>query len=141
MIPDFVGQAVERLAQIATMLRQVGAAADLAAAEQGVRTTPAAFVLPLAERAGAAPHTAEFRQRVLLSARVVFAVSNKADARGDAARESLITARQNARHVIAGWVPEGCIEPAEFTAGQLLRLDRGLLWWHDDFATAYLEPV
>lgn len=141
MIPDLAGQTVERLTLMATLLRQVGAAADLAAAEQGVRTTPAAFVLPLADRATAAPHTAEFRQRVLQSVRVVFAVTNKADARGDAARESLITARQNARHVIAGWVPEGCIEPLEFTAGQLLRLDRGLLWWQDDFATAYLEPV
>lgn len=142
MIPDLPGLVIARLQAQAKVLRQVGGAADLDAAASALKAKPASFVLPLADRPSAPPFAAEFRQRIVLAAGVLMAVSHKSDPRGDAARsEALVPVRQAVRDALARWQPEGCIDPMEFIGGRIVRLADGLLWWQDDFATSYLETV
>lgn len=141
MIPDLPALVVARLQERAAVLRQVGGAADLESATQSLRAKPAAFVLPLADRPTEPPFAGEFRQLIVVAAGVLVAVSNKSDARGDAARETLVPVRQAVRDALSSWLPEGCTDPIYYIGGRVVRLADGLIWWQDDFATRYLETV
>ena len=142
MIPDLPGLVEIRLgAECANTIRQLGGAAGLDSAIKAIRTKPAVFIIPLADRPNAPPTAAQFSQLFETAVGVVIAVSNKADPRGDASRESLVAVRRAVRAALLGWVPAGCLSGLAAGGGNLLRLDDGLLWWQDDYVTTYQEVL
>jgi len=141
-LPDLAGLTEARLAAECPMLRQVGGAADIDAAYASLKAKPAAFVLLLSEGASEPPLAAQFVQRIQAAVRVVMAVSNASDARGDAAAADLLTVRRAVRVALLGWLPEGAADPFAVMGGRLVQLSpNNVVWWQDDFLTSYLEPI
>lgn len=135
---------VARMKTQLTALRSVGASADLDAAIEGSVAMPAAFVLPLADRAADMEMTGSTGQRIVQAFGVLHVLSNKRDSQGAAALDELKTHRLALREALVGWVPvEADGEAVTFTGGRLLRLDGdGRLWWIDEFqlTTYYWSP-
>lgn len=142
VIPDLPGLVEARIqAECSDVIRQIGGAAAFDSAVKSIRSKPAVFVIPLAERPNEPPTAAQFSQLVEVASGIVIAVSNKADSRGDASRESLIVVRRAVSAALLGWVPAGCLSGLAFGGGHLLRLEDGLLWWQDDYVTTYQEVL
>ena len=137
MIPDLPALLIARLEGERTPLRQIGSSADIDDAERSVKTRPAAFVMPLAERPSAPPLAAEFTQRVEQACGVLLCVSS----RSTNTAEDVVPVRRALREALRGWLPDGCADPLAFAGGRLLRLGSGVLWWQDDFVTSYMETL
>ena len=116
-------------------LKSVGTSADLDTAIEGAVALPAAFLLPLAERATASDLTGSTSQRITQAFAVLHVVSNRRDALGSAALSDLVPLRARLRAALVGWVPDAETgEPVHYSAGRLLQLDHdGRLWWLDEF--------
>jgi len=139
MVIDLVGLVVARLDADRGPLRQVGGAADMAAAEIGLKARPAAFAVLIAESPSAPPLAAEFIQRKQIVVSVVLAVSSARDQIGDAVREDLTAVRNHIEGVLLGWVPEGCAEGLAWAGARLQNLaPNNVLWWRDDFVTTQI---
>ena len=127
-----------RLESTVSALRRVAGAADIAAAEEDLKRMPAAYVLPLRERAGENYLDNAVSQRVARAFGVLYAVRNLRDARGDAAHVHLEELRTEGRAALLGWEPDDDHEPIEFRGGRLLRLTNPILFWQDEYETAHL---
>lgn len=130
---------VERLKTEVPELLLVGGAADLSVAAESLRQTPAAFVLPSAERAsGSSTGTMLVSQLNTVRFAVIVAVQNLRDARGEVAQTDLLQIRSSVMTALHGWQPDGLgdFEPVEFGGGRLLQLTDQVLWWQDEFLTA-----
>lgn len=124
----------ERLRAAMPELRQVGVLADLEAALGGTFTPPAAFVMPVSERAEAPVRTSVLRQRVALRTGVLLSVQNLRDIKGAAALDTLRPLRAALRTALVGWVPDADTgEPLVHATGRLWRMDGGRIWWLDEF--------
>ncbi|HJW23761.1 MAG TPA: hypothetical protein VJ576_02595 [Rhodocyclaceae bacterium] len=143
MIIDLAGLIEDRLAAdqaVAAVVRQIGGAADLEAAELALKNKPATFLLPLAEEPVMPPLAGEFSQRIVIAARIVYAVGSARDLRGDIARGDLVGVRQAVWTSLIGWKPAGCDDGMAYAGGQLLKLaPNKVLWWADDFVTTRME--
>lgn len=114
--------------------KQIGGAAELAAATDGAVTVPAAFVMPLAENAEANAFLSSHEQRITQAFAVVLVTANRRDATGAAALQELAPLRGQVRAALAGWAPDEEGLPVEMTGGRTLSLDGdGRLWWSDEF--------
>lgn len=123
-------------AQVAA-LKKVGGAADFEAALAELKIEPAAFVIPL--RDAAQPNTLEnaVSQRVISRFGVALAVQNLRDASGTKAQTELAPLRDSVITALLGWAPDADRDPCEYGGGRLLRLRDRVLWWLDEFVTAY----
>lgn len=112
----------------------IAGAADLDAAIEGAPSTPAAYVLPLAEQGEAPDLAGRHHQRLVQAFGVVLVVSNLRDATGAAAAAELAARRQAVRLALLGWAPDASNgEPVAFSAGRLLQFRDARLWWTDEF--------
>lgn len=128
-------------AQVAAF-KKVGIAADLAAAARELKQEPAAFVIPVQDRAQRNALENGVSQRVLSRFGVVLAVSNLRDASGERAQTELAPIRDALLAALLGWPPDAERDPCEYGGGRLLRLSDRVLWWQDNFDTAfYLRKV
>ncbi|MDR2208817.1 MAG: hypothetical protein LBE22_07605 [Azoarcus sp.] len=123
--------------------RQIGGAAELAAAQRIIKTVPAVWVVPLSESAGSPLWAGGFRQKKELRVAIVIAAINVSDGTGAAALTGLALARSIIEEALipddTGWIPEGCSDVMAWAAGQLARIDdNGCLWWQDEYATTHL---
>ena len=129
---------IARLQASVPELRVMGGAADFAAAAEGLKQTPAAFVLPSAERAReSSTGTQLVSQYNTVRFAVVVAVQNLRDARGDAAQSDLLPLRTSIMTALHGWQPDVGFDPVEFGGGRLLQLTDQVLWWQDEFTTSH----
>lgn len=112
-------------------VRQIGAAADLAAASDNRLVTPALFVLPQGEQAVEDDIEGAFVLRVTFL--VVCVVANRRDAVGAAAQSDLDALRDQAHGALAGLLLPTAQVPPRFTRGSLLHFSDGALWWGDEF--------
>lgn len=125
---------VDRLKASMPELRQVGVLADLEGALQGAFTPPAAFVMPVSERADSPARTSVLRQRVSLRTGVLLSVQNRRDAKGAAALDTLRPLRSALRIALVGWVPDAETgEPMVHATGRIWRMEGGRIWWLDEF--------
>lgn len=123
-------------------LRQVGGAAEFSALpEAGPQAVPAAFVVPLEERAGSNQLDTGISQRVDVRFGVILAVRNLRDGVGAAANDDLETLRRAVKAALLGWQPTGADDVCTFGGGRVLQLNNQVLWWQDDFVTAYYERL
>jgi hypothetical protein len=128
---------VARLREAAGDLRKVGAAADLSAIKGGHVPTPSAWVIPVSESAQDNETVGVVSQRVSSTVGIVMVVRNLRDTRGDEAQDDLAVIRQQIRDALLGWSPGNEYDPATFSRGRLISLDDQVLWWQDEFQTAY----
>jgi len=124
-------------AQVAAFQNRVGGAADLGAALRELKQEPAAFVIPQTERASGNTLENGVSQRVAARFGVVIALSNLRDARGEKAQTELAPVRLSLFAALLGWAPDVDRDPCEYAGGKILRLSDRVLWWQDNFETAY----
>jgi hypothetical protein len=131
---------IARLKDQVSALKEVGGAVDFAAAiESGVKQTPAAFVVELADRpARNSLATSAMSQSNESRFGVIFAVQNLRDARGEQARADLRTLRLAVLTALLNWQPDPDFDPCEYGGGRLLQFANLVLWWQDDFITGAL---
>jgi hypothetical protein len=130
-----VSPVIARLRANLTGFTVVAGSADLEAATASNATTPAAYVMPLAESAEPNDMLGLTHQRLTLEFAVVTVVANLRDATGAAATADLNGKRMQVRAALVGWVPDASNgEPVTFTSGRLLQFRDSQLWWIDDFA-------
>lgn len=119
-------------------MKLIGGAADFASATEGLKQTPAAFVLPSSERAASSSTgTLVVSQNNTVRFGVVVAVQNLRDPRGEKAQADLLALRHAIMTALHGWSPDDDFDPIEFGGGRLLQLNDQVLWWQDDFVTAH----
>lgn len=130
---------IERLRGEVSALRFVGGAADLPAATEELKQTPAAFVIPLTDAATRnADATGSVTQQITARFGVLLAAQNLRDARGEAALTTLEPLRLAVREALVGWVPAGFEDPCEIVAGRIMSLSDRVLWWQDDFLSMFI---
>jgi len=134
---------IARIQSQCPLLRSVGGAAEFTDASLALKhQLPAAFVLPLSDDPQPNRLDNGISQRVNRRFGVVLAVKNLRDASGAAALSDLVPLRSQLIDALLGWVPDGLTDPCEYAAGRLLELSQQVLWWQDDFLTAfYLRKV
>lgn len=139
VIDPVVARLRERAAKV---LRFVGGAVDLAAAQDDIKQVPAAFVLPMSEEAGQNEIIGGVQQAVRMRFAVMVAIRNVADPRGEAAIDELVAARSAVLDALINWLPAGATQPIEFGGGQVAAVTDRYLWWQDEFTTnTYLRSV
>lgn len=135
-----IERVIERLREQVSDLRQVAGAAALAAAQEDLRSTPAAYVIPLAEQAARnALIGGAHSQQIAVHFGVVLAARQLRDARGQAGHEELERLRSAVKDALIGWAPDEDHDPIEIVRGQLLALTDAILWWQDEYLTGYYE--
>lgn len=121
-------------------LKKVSGAVDFASAGTDLKnSTPAAYVLPLADKAGQNELCNAVSQRVDVRFGVVLAVQNLRDARGQNAHSDLEPIRRAVIDALLGWNPDADHAPVLYGGGRLLQLADGVLWWQLEFVTVYYE--
>lgn len=128
--------AVDRLAAcVGEQFAFIGSVADFAALGDLPRSLPAAYVIPLDERAepsdmigvNAQTHTAMFC--------VVLIVRHAGDASGAKAALALDALRKAVHDALIGWAPPECFDAVQFVFGSLAELiGGGTIAWRDDFS-------
>lgn len=128
-----------RLVATPSAFRQVGGLAELPAAEEEIRQLPAAFVVPLRERAGENPlGSGGYSQRVAVNFGVVLAVSRAGMNSGRTAG-ILKPYWREVKDRLLGWAPLEGYEPIEYAGGALFRIGARIVLWQMEFRTAYEE--
>lgn len=121
-------------------LRQMGGAADLSALpDVGPTALPAAFVVPLEDHARPNHLDTGISQRVDSRFGVVFALRNLRDGVGAAANDDLEALRRAVKDALLGWMPPGADDVCIYGGGRVLQMNNQVLWYQDDFVTAYYE--
>lgn len=130
---------IARLKAQVTALKEVGGAADFAAAARELKRTPAAFLVPLRSAGGsnALDSADTAMQRIAVSFGVIFGISNLRDATGEKSETELAPLRESTFGALVGWRPTVDHDTCLYSAGRLLALDDRVLWWQDDFTTAF----
>lgn len=125
---------VNRLKAADTSLLEIESAAGLDAAMRANRVAPAAYVIPLNERAVQLPQISivEHVEHRLFG--VVFVISCLSDT-GDDAVVDLATVRAQVKAALIGFVPDSTTaEPVTFQGGDLVQFQGdGQLWWSDEY--------
>lgn len=129
---------IDRL-KASTSLRQVQGALELAAALKAQSVaTPAAFVVPMVDRAKPDEgFTGSVLQLVTSTVAIVLVLDNKRDSTGAAANPDLERYRQEVRTALLGWVAEGMEAPITAGEGHLIDIDNGRAWWADEYHTEH----
>lgn len=119
-------------------LLKVGGAADFQRALEGITTTPAAFVVPLAESAGENDFEMNVvQQQVPALFGVILAVRDISDAVGGQVQDALDALRVLVRDALVNWQPTPDMDPCIFAGGQVIGMRDQVLYWQDDFITSY----
>jgi len=119
-------------------LRSIEGAASLEQAlASGARVSPAAFIIPLAEKSGVNQlATSAVQQRITASFAVVLSVRDYGDARGDAAiSHDLSPLRVALLEALMGFAPGSNWDAITHAGGTLLQIKNGNLFWQDKFMT------
>lgn len=122
-------------------LGMVGDAADLASIRRETLQFPAAFVVLLADKGGQnglnSGNSVSQRREQRLG--VVLAVRNIRSGQGADALHEIDALRQQVDAALIGWQPGtgDTYDPVLFSAGKLLDMSNGEMWWQDEYLTAY----
>ncbi len=127
--------AADRLrAQIGSQLTLVGTLADFAALADLPRSTPAAYVLPVGERAEASPTYGRHTQRHECTFDVLLIVRHAGDASGGKSAAALQTLRLAVQAALVNWTPDADCGAVRFVAGDIADYIDGTTIWRDGFS-------
>ena len=129
---------IERLEAQVSALKTVGGAADVAAAGSAMIVTPAAYLVPVSDRAEANSLSAgAVSQRVLAGFGVLMAVSNVSDTTGEAAHDELEELRVSVIAALLGWQHPDHEGIVSYARGRLIAFSDRVLWWLDEFTSEF----
>ncbi len=128
---------VSRLQAQVAAFRLVAGAADLASATDDLKQVPAAYVYPVADRTTRSGGLGYVAHEVQARFGVVIAARNLRDARGEKAIGDLEPLRLAVRTALLGWLPATGYDRCTWQGGRLIRIAQAVLWWQDDYETAY----
>ena len=112
----------------------VGGLADFAALADMPRSVPAAYVIPMDERAEPNEVYGASVQHHTLTMGVVLIVRYAGDASGMRATLALADLREAVHTALVGWAPPGCNDYLQYQGGTLVELmEGGAVAWRDDF--------
>lgn len=116
---------------------RVGGAAEFENLEEtGKLPVPAAYVMPLDEKAEAQLDQTGYEQEVVEGFAVVVVLSNVPDERGQDAVATLPAIRAALFAALLGWDPTG-YDAIEYQGATLLQMNRGRLYYQYEFKTSY----
>ena len=132
---------IERLHPLVpTTVERVGGAADYTQAAQDTQNhSTGLWVIPLAEQAEPNALVTGVRQRITGTVGVIIAVRQLRDATGRAALDALDPVRDAVRTRLVGWVPVAGHDPVIRGHGALLDFTHRVLWWRDEYTSAWHE--
>lgn len=132
-----LAEIIARLTAQAPTFKTVAGAAEFAALKNGPpkERQPAAYVIPIADQAGANKLVNGVRQQVASRFGVVLALGNLGDPRGEAASKAIETTRAAVRAALIGWSPTAGDDPVTFAQGRMIGIQDGVVWWQDEFIT------
>ncbi len=121
-------------------LRKVGLAADLLAAQTGLKSSPQAFVVPVSDtpvsRAGSGNTVVS--QNVTAVVAIVILVRNKRKAStGAESSLDLNAIRSSIMDSLIGWQPAGADSAIQFAGGRSLDFSASGLFWSDRYTSSY----
>ncbi|MDQ7002658.1 MAG: hypothetical protein Q9N02_08260 [Ghiorsea sp.] len=131
---------IARLKSKANLLHSIQGSASLEyVLKHGARTTPAAFVIPLAESPGDNQlATLAVRQQVRASFAVTVCVKDFSDATGASAlKQGLTPIRQQVLAALVGFSPLAQSDAITHSKGTLLQIKNGVLIWQDHFNAVF----
>ena len=121
-------------AQLASQFAFIGSVADFAALGDVPRTVPAAYVIPLDERAVPNNTIGLNSQTHTATVGVVLIVRYAGDASGTKATLALGPLRQAVQNALVGWSPTALDDAMQFSSGSLAEfMEGGAVAWRDDF--------
>lgn len=95
---------------------------------------PAAFVLPLSEDAETPDTHQVTRQLITQGFGVVVVLATQGDEKGGTALEAVENVKSKLLRALFGWQPNDECDPIYYEGGQLMSLDRAVLYWRYEFA-------
>ena len=116
----------------------VASVADLAIAmERHSNHRVAAYVVPIADRPQPVPPSASRKaaQQVDIMFGVVIRVSVRNDTDGMRGHFVLEQARNAIRDRLFAWMPEGATASFQLGPGDLMKMEKGTIWWMDQYLT------
>lgn len=131
---------IAQLKSQVTLLQSIEGSASLEyVLKHGARSTPAAFVIPLAENPSDNQLSSlAVRQRVQASFAVTLCVKDFSDARGSAAlKQGLMPIRQQVLGALIGFSPLPQSDVITHAKGSLLQISHGVLIWQDHFKMSF----
>ncbi|MDQ6974102.1 MAG: hypothetical protein Q9M10_04405 [Mariprofundaceae bacterium] len=134
------GVVIAQLKRHVTLLQSIEGSASLEyVLKHGARTTPAAFVVPLAENPSDNQlSSTAVRQRVETSFAVMVCVKDFSDARGATAlKQGLMPVRQQVLAALIGFSPLPQSDVITHAKGSLLQIKSGVLIWQDHFKVGF----
>ncbi len=128
---------IDRLkAEVSAFAGRVAGSATLEGAATADLAVPHAFVLALGDEAGAddilgTPTVQAVSERF----RVIVAVSNASDERGQTANDQVDDLRAAILRALVGYEAGGLYTALEYLGSTLVDIDRARMWWQFDFLT------
>lgn len=130
-----IGPVIDKLDGLKAF-RQVDGALAMADLRQALKSAPAAFVIPTAERAGENRLAGAHDQKIDVGFTVVVAIAAAARA-ADSVPESLHELTAAVRDALTGWTHPDMSSATEYGGGQIINLTGGYLFWRLDFRARY----
>lgn len=119
----------------ATFTGRIAGAAEFSTIEDAAKMTlPAAYVIPLDDSAGANLSDNGYLQTVTDTFAVIVVLSNSADEVGKASVAQIQTVRNVLCAALLRWSPDAEHSPIEYQGGQLLTIDRGVMYYQFEFS-------
>jgi hypothetical protein len=126
--------AADRLRTLAgAQFALVGNVADFEALADMPRSVPAAYLLPLGERAEPSTTLTRNTQRHRCTIGVVLVVRHAGDASGSRSASALQALRLAVQSALLNWTPATDCGALQFAEGQLVEFVDGTTIWRDDF--------
>jgi hypothetical protein len=144
MIASVVQRLKDNTGGALKLVAKAGAYAEIADKPPQRHQMPAAYVIPLVERAGDADRaTMVVVQKKQITFGVVLVLSPLKDPRGGAPIDDMETPRTAVNDALIGWTPDGMEQHCLFAEGRLQFVGNGLLLWMDSFRTreAIRKPI
>ena len=135
-----------KISPIITALRQrcpmfdgrVAGASEFKPLPEGAKLAlPAAYVIPLDDNAEEQRSQSDYWQSITDGFAVIVAINNGQDERGQAANDLVEVSREVLWKALLGWVPEEKYEGIVYEGGNLLRMDRGVLYYQFEFSARF----
>lgn len=128
---------IAEIRTVCTVFKAVGGVAEFDAAADGVKTTPACYVVPLSEQAEDNQQLYGNLQRVNVDFGVCIIVKHARAA--EEMLNDLESLRSSVSSALIGktLTTESNSMPIQFTGGQVLDFQPGLMWWQDGYRTAH----
>lgn len=135
---------VQRLKTKSVGFKQIEGAAEMEnAIKNGIRVTPAGFVIALKEDAGSnTSGSLAVTQQVTDRFAVVYGIKNVSGAHGGEAIDGgLRDLRLATMQALIGWIPDTGFNICEFDGGSLISVDGGTVLWRDRFLTNHINET